>query len=77
MRSIKIIFLLFFFLSSAQIFAHPEDELIIREIEEGQLSFQDDQMTAEYEAALKRQRLRKLNAMSGSKQFFLFVKAGI
>ncbi|WP_461587969.1 HupE/UreJ family protein [Winogradskyella sp.] len=77
MRSIKIIFLLFFFLSSAQIFAHPEDELIIREIEEGQLSFQDNQMTAEYEAALKRQRLRKLNAMSGSKQFFLFVKAGI
>lgn len=58
-------------------FSHPEDELIISEIEQGQLSMQDQQMTAEYEAALKRQRMRRLAAMCWQQRFLLFIKAGI
>ncbi|WP_221409036.1 HupE/UreJ family protein [Reichenbachiella versicolor] len=57
--------------------SHPEDELIIREIEEGQLEVQDQQVSAEYAAALKRQRIRKLSAMPWYEKFFVFVKAGI
>ena len=48
---------------------HPEDEFIILEIEEGQVTFQDEQMAAEYQAALKRQRMRKLAAMSCKRGF--------
>jgi hypothetical protein len=58
-------------------FAHPEDELVISEIEQGQLNLQDQQMTAEYKAALKRQRMRKLAAMSWQKRFWIFIKAGV
>ena len=56
---------------------HPEDEFIILEIEEGQVTFQDEQMAAEYQAALKRQRMRKLAAMSWQERFLLFIKAGV
>lgn len=59
------------------VFPHPEDELVISEIEQGQLSFQNQEMTAEYEAALKRQRMRKLAAMPWHKKFLLFIKAGV
>jgi len=58
-------------------YAHSEDELIISEIEQGQLDMQDQQMTAEYEAALKRLRMRKLAAMPWQEKFFIFIKAGI
>ena len=59
------------------VYAHEQDELVIAEIEQGQLNLQDDQITAEYEAALKRQRKRRLAAMSWQKKFFVFTKAGI
>jgi len=63
--------------SGFAVYAHPEDELIISEIEQGQLNMQDQEMTAEYKAALKRQRMRKLAAMPWQEKFFLFTKAGI
>lgn len=71
--------LLFFLLLcfSVLVHAHPEDELVISEIEQGQLTMQDQQMTAEYKAALKRQRMRKLTAMSWQEKFVIFTKAGV
>ncbi len=38
---------------------------------------QDQKITAEYKAALKRQRMRRLAAMQWQDRFFLFIKAGI
>ena len=66
-----------FFCSSFAVSSHPQDELVILDIEQGQLAFQDQQITAEYKAALKRQRMRRLAAMPWQEKFFLFVKAGI
>ncbi len=60
-----------------QTHAHDDPVLIIQEIEQGQLSFQDQQMSAEYEAALKRQRMRRLAAMDWEQKFYLFIKAGV
>ncbi len=59
------------------VFAHTPDELILFEIEQGQLDFQDQQIKAEYIAALKRQRMRRLAAMPWQERFLLFIKAGI
>ena len=63
--------------SSFAVFSHPEDELVVVEIEQGQMDFHDEQVAAEYQAALKRQRMRKLAAMPWQEKFFLFTKAGI
>ncbi|WP_299361970.1 HupE/UreJ family protein [Winogradskyella sp.] len=62
---------------SFEVFSHNPDELIILEIEQEQLAFQDQQMTDEYKAALKRQRMRKLAAMPWQERFWLFIKAGV
>lgn len=56
---------------------HPEDDLIILEIEEGELNMQDEQMTYEYQAALKRQRMRRLAALTWQERFLIFTRAGI
>ncbi len=77
MRLLKTLTFCIFFCLSFAVLAHPEDELVILEIEQGQLAIQDQQMTAEYEAALKRQRMRRLAAMSWQRKFLLFTKAGI
>ncbi|MEM6719909.1 MAG: HupE/UreJ family protein [Bacteroidota bacterium] len=77
MRFLKALIFCIVLSSSTVLFAHPEDELVISEIEQGQLDMQDEQMTAEYKAALKRQRMRRLAAMSWQDRFFLFIKAGI
>ena len=58
-------------------FSHPDDELEVLEMELGKFDLPEDQITAEYEAALKRQRMRKLNAMSWQEKFILFIRAGI
>lgn len=63
--------------TSFSVAAHPEDELVISEIEQGQLNMRSEQMTDEYKAALKRQRMRKLAAMSWQERFYIFIKAGI
>ena len=59
------------------VYPHPEDELVITEIEQGQLALEDEQMTTEYMAALKRQRMRRLAAMPWQEKFLLFIKAGV
>ncbi len=77
MRFFKTLILCIFLCMSFEAIAHNPDELIILEIEQGQLTFQNQQMTVEYKAALKRQRMRRLAAMSGRERFSLFIKAGV
>jgi len=77
MRLVKNIIICICLLSGVQVFSHQPDDLVILEIEQGQLAFQNQEITAEYKAALKRQRMRKLAAMSWQKRFWIFIKAGI
>ena len=56
--------------------SHNPEKLVISEIERGQLNFENEQIAAEYGAALKRQRIRRLNAMSWFKKIYIFIKAG-
>lgn len=77
MRLFKTLTFCIFLCSSTVVFSHPQDELVILEIEQGQLAFQDQEMTAEYKAALKRQRMRKLAAMPWQEKFLLFTRAGV
>ena len=49
---------------------------MIAEIERGQMYFENEEIAAEYGAALKRQRIRRLAAMPFYKKFYIFVKAG-
>lgn len=73
MRLLKTLIFCAFLCSSSVIFSHQRDELVILEIEQGQLDFQDQGMTAEYEyiAAIKRQRMRKLEAMPWPEKIFV------
>jgi|TARA_B100001093_G_C26596444_1_gene913934 hypothetical protein len=71
----KILFLVLFFISFAANSHNPEN-FVISEIERGQLNFENEQIAAEYGAALKRQRIRRLNAMSWLKKIYIFIKAG-
>ena len=73
----KTIFVLLILCINSLVYAHPQDELVILEIEQGELAFQDQEMTAEYVAALKRQRKRRLEAMPWQEKFYLFTKAGV
>ncbi|MEM7297982.1 MAG: HupE/UreJ family protein, partial [Bacteroidota bacterium] len=66
-----------FFCASFLAFSHPDDELEILEQQYGQTDIQDEVIAAEYEAALKRQRMRLLAAMPWLEKSSLFVKAGI
>ena len=77
MRLLKTLVICCCLCSSFAVFSHPEDELVVVEIEQGQMDFHDEQVAAEYQAALKRQRMRKLAAMPWQEKFFLFTKAGI
>ncbi len=77
MRYLKTLAFCIFLFSSSVVFSHPLDELVILDIEEGQITFQNEQMAAEYKAALKRQRMRKLAAMTWQEKFLLFIQAGI
>ena len=71
----KILFLGLFFISFTANSHNPE-KLVISEIERGQLNFENETIAAEYSAALKRQRIRRLSAMSWSKKMHIFIKAG-
>jgi len=77
MKLFKILVFLLCFCSSLAALSHPLDEIIILDIEQGQLQLQDEQVTAEYRAALKRQRMRRLAAMPWQEKFWLFTKAGV
>ena len=71
----KILFLGLFFISFTANSHNPE-KLVISEIERGQLNFENETIATEYSAALKRQRIRRLSAMSWSKKMYIFIKAG-
>ena len=71
----KVLFLGLFFISFTANSHNPE-KLVISEIERGQLNFENETIAAEYSAALKRQRIRRLSAMSWSKKMYIFIKAG-
>tara|TARA_B100000900_G_scaffold361343_1_gene333992 strand:- start:189 stop:935 length:747 start_codon:yes stop_codon:yes gene_type:complete len=71
---IGLFFILLFTSFSAN--SHNPEKLVISEIERGQLNFENEQIAAEYGAALKRQRIRRLNAMSWFKKIYIFIKAG-
>jgi len=71
---IGLFFILLFTSFSAN--SHNPEKLVISEIERGQLNFENEQIEAEYGAALKRQRIRRLNAMSWFKKIYIFIKAG-
>tara|TARA_B100000242_G_scaffold249075_1_gene190287 strand:+ start:2711 stop:3457 length:747 start_codon:yes stop_codon:yes gene_type:complete len=76
MRLNRVSFTLILLLTSLTANSHNPEKLVISEIERGQLTFENDQIAAEYNAALKRQRIRRLNAMTWIKKVYIFIKAG-
>ena len=76
MRFNRASFTLILLLTSLTANSHNPEKLVISEIERGQLTFENDQIAAEYNAALKRQRIRRLNAMTWIKKIYIFIKAG-
>ena len=76
MKVIRFIFLSFIFFTSFNTFSHNPEDFMIAEIERGQMYFENEEIAAEYGAALKRQRIRRLAAMPFYKKFYIFVKAG-
>ena len=64
------------FLCCFQLNAHNTEDFVISEIERGQLTFENETIAAEYGAALKRQRIRRLAAMPWLKKIYIFIKAG-
>ena len=64
------------FLVSSALHSHNPEDFVIAEIERGQMNFENEQIAAEYGAALKRQRMRRLAAMPFLKKFYIFTKAG-
>ena len=76
MKVIRFIIFSFFFLTSFSTFSHNPEDFMIAEIERGQMYFENEEIAAEYGAALKRQRIRRLAAMPFYKKFYIFVKAG-
>ena len=76
MRLNRVSLTLIFLLTSLTANSHNPERLVISEIERGQLTFENDQIAAEYNAALKRQRIRRLNAMTWIKKVYIFIKAG-
>ena len=76
MDIVKKIFFLGLFCISFTLYSHNPEKLVISEIERGQLNFENEKIAAEYGAALKRQRIRKLSAMPLANKMFIFIKAG-
>lgn len=76
MRYFKIIFINLLLFISIKAFSHNPQDFIIAEIEQGQINFENDQIYQEYKEALKRQRIRRLGAMSLQKKTLIFIKSG-
>ena len=76
MRVHEIIIFCFLFCVSFNAYSHNPEDFVIAEIERGQMNFENEEIAAEYGAALKRQRARRLAAMPIYKKFYIFVKAG-
>ena len=76
MRFSKTILFFVLFFCCLHSNAHNPEDFVISEIERGQLTFANETIAAEYGAALKRQRIRRLAAMPWLKKIYIFVKAG-
>ena len=76
MRIFKITLFNILLCFSSIAYSHTPEDFIISEIEQGQLTFENEQIAAEYNSALKRLRIRRLQAMTWEKKFSLFIKAG-
>ena len=76
MRFSKTILFFVLFFCCLHSNAHNPEDFVISEIERGQLTFANEAIAAEYGAALKRQRIRRLAAMPWLKKIYIFVKAG-
>jgi len=76
MRVHEIIIFRLLFCVSFNAYSHNPEDFVIAEIERGQMNFENEEIAAEYGAALKRQRARRLAAMPLYKKFYIFVKAG-
>ena len=72
----RVIFFTAFLCFTSTIYSHNPEDFVIAEIERGQMNFENEQIAAEYGAALKRQRMRRLAAMPFLKKFYIFTKAG-
>jgi len=75
-RFFKIIAFCSILFISFSAYSHNPEDFVIAEIERGQMNFENEQIAAEYGAALKRQRIRRLAAMPLYKKFYIFIKAG-
>ena len=76
MRLIKIVLFNILLCFSLTVYSHTPEDFVIAEIEQGQLTFENEKIAAEYDAAVKRLRIRRLKAMSWEKKFSIFTKAG-
>ena len=76
MRLIKIVLFNILLCFSLTVYSHNPEDFVIAEIEQGQLTFENEKIAAEYDAAVKRLRIRRLKAMSWEKKFSIFTKAG-
>tara|TARA_B100001778_G_scaffold152437_1_gene125075 strand:+ start:1565 stop:2311 length:747 start_codon:yes stop_codon:yes gene_type:complete len=76
MNLFRAVLFSFLFSTSFNLYSHNPEDFVIAEIERGQMNFENEQIAAEYGAALKRQRVRRLAAMPFYKKFYIFVKAG-
>tara|TARA_B100000700_G_scaffold315948_1_gene404712 strand:- start:61 stop:813 length:753 start_codon:yes stop_codon:yes gene_type:complete len=76
MRHFKIIIFNILLCFSLTVYSHNPENLVISEIEQGQITFENEQIEEEYRAAVKRMRVRRLAAMSWQKKMSIFTKAG-
>ena len=76
MRLIKIVLFNILLCFSLTVYSHNPEDFVIAEIEQGQLTFENEKIAAEYDSAVKRLRIRRLKAMSWEKKFSIFTKAG-
>jgi len=76
MNLFRAVLFSFLLTTSFNLYSHNPEDFVIAEIERGQMNFENEQIAAEYGAALKRQRARRLAAMPFYKKFYIFVKAG-
>jgi hypothetical protein len=77
MRLSKTILCFVLFFCWFQLNAHNPEDFVISEIERGQLTFENETIAAEYGAALKRQRIRRLEAMPWLKKNIFLLKQGL
>ena len=76
MRLVKIILFTISLCFTLTVYPHNPEDFVISEIEQGELTFENEKIAEEYAAAVKRLRTRRLNAMSFGKKFVIFTKSG-